>query len=102
MLINQKEHPDTKIGDVVEVYDREDENTRLLLQITKFNDLRRDEISIEAGIATQFNLRKFAYVFMRRVYAGDVALDSIEITFKDQYMGRSEMWRLKTYLVCIC
>ncbi|XP_020718140.1 GATOR complex protein DEPDC5 isoform X3 [Ceratitis capitata] len=102
LLINQKEHPDTKIGDVVEVYDREDENTRLLLQITKFNDLRRDEISIEAGIATQFNLRKFAYVFMRRVNASDVALDSIEITFKDQYMGRSEMWRLKTYLTDTC
>ncbi|XP_036220149.1 GATOR complex protein Iml1 isoform X2 [Bactrocera oleae] len=102
LLINQKEHPDTKIGDVVEVYDREDENTRLLLQITKFNDLRREEISIEAGIATQFNLRKFAYVFMRRVNASDVALDSIEITFKDQYMGRSEMWRLKTYLTDTC
>ncbi|XP_067645946.1 GATOR complex protein Iml1 isoform X2 [Eurosta solidaginis] len=103
LLINQKEHPDTKLGDVVEVYDREDENTRLLLQITKFNDsMRRDEISIEAGIATQFNLKKFAYVFMRRVSANDVALDSIEITFKDQYMGRSEMWRLKTYLTNTC
>ncbi|XP_054736212.1 GATOR complex protein Iml1 isoform X3 [Anastrepha obliqua] len=102
LLINQKEHLDTKLGDVVEVYDREDENTRLLLQITKFNDLRRDEISIEAGIATQFNLKKFAYVFMRRINANDVALDSIEITFKDQYMGRSEMWRLKTYLTNTC
>jgi len=36
---------------------------------------------------------------MRIVNPADVALDSIEITFKDQYMGRSEMWRLKTYLV---
>jgi hypothetical protein len=28
-----------------------------------------------------------------------VALDSVELTFKDQYMGRSEMWRVKKNLV---
>lgn len=36
---------------------------------------------------------------MQIVNPADVALDSVEITFKDQYMGRSEMWRLKNYLV---
>lgn len=36
---------------------------------------------------------------MRIIDPVSVALDSVEITFKDQYMGRSEMWRLKTYLV---
>lgn len=36
---------------------------------------------------------------MRVIDPASVALDSVEITFKDQYMGRSEMWRLKTYLV---
>lgn len=36
---------------------------------------------------------------MRTIDPASVALDSVEITFKDQYMGRSEMWRLKTYLV---
>lgn len=36
---------------------------------------------------------------MQTVHPGAVALDSVEITFKDQYMGRSEMWRLKSYLV---
>jgi hypothetical protein len=28
-----------------------------------------------------------------------VALDSVELTFKDQYMGRSEMWRVTNNLV---
>lgn len=101
LLINNKEHPDAKLSDIVEVYHRDDEeNTRLLLQITKFNDLKnRDAISIESGVATQFKLRPFTDVIMRIVDVYDVALDSIEITFKDQYMGRSEMWRLKKYLV---
>lgn len=36
---------------------------------------------------------------MNIVDPASVALDSVEITFKDQYMGRSEMWRLKSFLV---
>lgn len=90
-----------KLGDIVEVYHRDDEeNTRLLLQITSFNDLKnRDAISIESSVATQFRLRPFTDVVMRVIDIGEVALDSVEITFKDQYMGRSEMWRLKKYLV---
>ncbi|PRD26788.1 UNVERIFIED_CONTAM: Depdc5 [Trichonephila clavipes] len=31
----------------------------------------------------------------------DVSLDSVELTFKDQYLARSDMWRLKNYLVCL-
>lgn len=56
-------------------------------------------ISIDSNIATAFNLRTFSEVVMHIVNPADVALDSVEITFKDQYMGRSEMWRLKNYLV---
>lgn len=56
-------------------------------------------ISIDSNIATAFNLRTFSEVVMQIVNPADVALDSVEITFKDQYMGRSEMWRLKNYLV---
>ena len=102
-MINNKEHPDAKAGDIVEVFHRNDEeNTKLLLQITTFTDLKnRDVISIESGVANQFKLRTFSDVVMRVVDVADVALDSIEITFKDQYMGRSEMWRLKKYLVRI-
>lgn len=39
---------------------------------------------------------------MQVVSPASVALDSVEITFKDQYMGRSEMWRLKSYLTNTC
>lgn len=58
-----------------------------------------ESISIESNIATAFNLRTYSEVVMQTVHPASVALDSVEITFKDQYMGRSEMWRLKTYLV---
>ncbi|XP_023034077.1 GATOR complex protein Iml1 isoform X3 [Drosophila willistoni] len=99
-----KEHPTAKIGDVVEIYAPDDENgIHLLLQITEFNGSSgRDVISIESGIANAFKMRPYSNVVMRIVNPADVALDSIEITFKEQYMGRSEMWRLKAHLTNTC
>jgi len=103
LVLNPQDHPTAKVGNVVEIYAPEDENgTHLLLQITELNEQSktgRNVISIESCIATAFKMRSYSNVVMQIVNPADVALDSIEITFKDQYMGRSEMWRLKTYLV---
>ena len=33
-------------------------------------------------------------VIVTKVDKKDVMLDSVELTFKEQYVGRSEMWRL--------
>ncbi|KRG07622.1 GATOR complex protein Iml1 isoform X3 [Drosophila mojavensis] len=106
LVLNPQDHPTAKVGDVVEIYAPDDENgTHLLLQITELNEQSktgRNVISIESGIATAFKMRSYSNVVMRIVNPADVALDSIEITFKEQYMGRSEMWRLKTYLTNTC
>jgi hypothetical protein len=56
---------------------------------------------VEQSIATAFQLRTYADVCMNIVNPEDVALDSVELTFKDQYLGRSEMWRLKNSLVSV-
>lgn len=76
----------------------------ILLRLYVFDRLQKfvffsEGISIESNIANAFNLRTFSDVVVQTVNPVDVALDSVEITFKDQYMGRSEMWRLKTFLV---
>ncbi|XP_044001787.1 GATOR complex protein Iml1 isoform X3 [Aphidius gifuensis] len=103
LLINQKDYPGIKTGDVVEIYHPDDEFSRLLLQVKLFkDDLQGTTISVENNIATMFQLRTFTDVFMNTVDPDSVALDSIELTFKDQYMGRSEMWRLKNSLVNMC
>lgn len=101
LIINPKDYPGIKTGDVVEIYHPDDEFSRLLLQVTSFKeDLQgRETISVENNVASMFQLRTFADVYMNIVNPDDVALDSIELTFKDQYMGRSEMWRLKNSLV---
>ncbi|XP_016922139.1 GATOR complex protein Iml1 isoform X5 [Apis cerana] len=104
LIINPKDHPNIKTGDVVEIYHPEVEFSRLLLQVTSFKeDLQgRETISVENNVATMFQLRTFTDVYMNVVNPDDVALDSVELTFKDQYLGRSEMWRLKNSLVNTC
>lgn len=85
-------------------YDSEEENPRLLLQIKTFSDdllQTRETISVEQSIASLFGLQSYKNVAICLVNPVEVALDSIELTFKDQYMGRSEMWRLKNSLVRI-
>lgn len=54
---------------------------------------------MEQSIASTFQLRTYNDVFVNIVNPEAVALDSVELTFKDQYLGRSEMWRLKNSLV---
>ncbi|XP_052592226.1 GATOR complex protein DEPDC5 isoform X13 [Peromyscus californicus insignis] len=39
---------------------------------------------------------------LRKIYRKDVTLDLVELTFKDQYIGRGDMWRLKKSLVSTC
>lgn len=103
-MLNPKEHPGVKKGDIVEIYHPEGEGCRLLLQVTCLTEelKSRESVSVETNIATSFNLRSFADVVMTVIDPDSVALDSVEITFKDQYMGRSEMWRLKQHLTHTC
>lgn len=60
-----------------------------------------ETISVEQSIASAFQLRTYADVYMNVVSPPSVALDSVELLFKDQYLGRSEMWRLKNSLVSV-
>ena len=67
----------------------------------EFNWFSTESIQVQSDIVTAFSLRRYAEVVVHLVDPQAVALDSVEITFKDQYMGRSEMWRLKSHLVSV-
>lgn len=56
-------------------------------------------VSVEQGVANTFQLLPFTDVVVRKVDFNSVVLDSLEVTFKDQYLGRSEMWRLRNNIV---
>lgn len=76
---------------------------KLILEYHLFTvDSFLDAISIEQSIGNIFQLKSFTDVIVNKVDPRFVELDSLELTFKDQYLGRSEMWRLKNCLVSTC
>ncbi|KAG1657875.1 GATOR complex protein DEPDC5 [Nymphon striatum] len=99
LAINPKEFPHIASGDIIEIYHPEDEYCRLLLQVECLCVPDSVTISVEQSIANYFHLRKYSDVYVNVVDPNDVALDSVELTFKDQYVARSDMWRLKKDIV---
>ena len=63
---------------------------------------RAPTIFIEATIAKTFSLNQFAEVMVQIADKSKVTLDSVELMFKDQYLSRSVMWRLKSDMVNEC
>ncbi|KAH9414857.1 GATOR complex protein depdc5 [Dermatophagoides pteronyssinus] len=100
LVICQKDFPDFKIGDIVEIYSNEENFSRLILQITNVDKPKVNfpTITIEQSIAQTFQLRIFSDVIMNILDKNIVALDSVELFFKDQYLARSDMWRLKKHI----
>ncbi len=62
-------------------------------------NLNRETVYLEKSIAETFGLKAFKNVIVKKVNREEFALDLIELTFREQYLGRSEMWRLKSALV---
>ena len=104
LIINPRDYNGLQIGDVVEIYHAEDTFSRLLLQVKKLSTdfQQKDTISINNAVALTFQLRAFLNVYVNRVDPSDVTLDLLELVFKDQYLSRSDLWRLQRSLSDTC
>ncbi|XP_055340894.1 GATOR complex protein DEPDC5-like [Paramacrobiotus metropolitanus] len=105
LYLNPRDHPDLKTGDIVEIYDQEDSFSRLLLQVKQRSlkdDAPHNGVSVEESIAKTFQLRAYRDVVVNSVAFKDVELDLLELTVKDQYFSRSDMWRYRNALVGSC
>ena len=92
---------------MLEVYHELEHSPRLLLQVRPEslypeNSLTKvvgkDTVYIEKSIAESFQLSNYKALIVAKVEPARVSLDSVELLFKEQYLGRSEMWRLKQSL----
>uniref|UniRef100_A0AAR2KKS2 DEP domain-containing protein n=1 Tax=Pygocentrus nattereri TaxID=42514 RepID=A0AAR2KKS2_PYGNA len=102
-MMNPKVFPQVKLGDIVEIAHPNDEYSPLLLQVKSLKeDLQKETISVDQTVAQAFKLRAYQDVIINIVDPKDVTLDLVELTFKDQYIGRGDMWRLKKSLVSTC
>uniref|UniRef100_A0A8C9LA07 GATOR1 complex protein DEPDC5 n=1 Tax=Pavo cristatus TaxID=9049 RepID=A0A8C9LA07_PAVCR len=100
LVVNPKVFLQIKLGDVVEIAHPNDEYSPLLLQVKSLKeDLQKETISVDQTVAQVFRLRPYQDVHVNVVDPKEVTLDLVELTFKDQYIGRGDMWRLKKSLV---
>ncbi|XP_077150292.1 GATOR1 complex protein DEPDC5 isoform X7 [Ranitomeya variabilis] len=103
LVINPKVFPLIKPGDIVEIAHPNDEYSPLLLQVKSLKeDLQKETVSVDQTVAQVFRLRAYQDVHVNVVDPKEVTLDLVELTFKDQYIGRGDMWRLKKSLVSSC
>uniref|UniRef100_A0A8C3LCD9 Vacuolar membrane-associated protein Iml1 N-terminal domain-containing protein n=1 Tax=Chrysolophus pictus TaxID=9089 RepID=A0A8C3LCD9_CHRPC len=71
-------------------------NPKVFLQINQV------WLDVDQTVAQVFRLRPYQDVHVNVVDPKEVTLDLVELTFKDQYIGRGDMWRLKKSLVSTC
>ncbi|KAM6990269.1 GATOR1 complex protein DEPDC5 isoform 4-T4 [Tautogolabrus adspersus] len=103
LVVNPKVFPQVNLGDIIEIAHPTDEYSPLLLQVKSLKeDLQKETISVDQTVAQAFKLRAYQDVIINIVDPKDVTLDLVELTFKDQYIGRGDMWRLKKCLVSTC
>uniref|UniRef100_M4AP82 DEP domain containing 5, GATOR1 subcomplex subunit n=1 Tax=Xiphophorus maculatus TaxID=8083 RepID=M4AP82_XIPMA len=103
LVVNPKIFPQVNLGDIIEIAHPTDDYSPLLLQVKSLKeDLQKETISVDQTVAQAFKLRAYQDVIVNIVDPKDVTLDLVELTFKDQYIGRGDMWRLKKSLVSTC
>ncbi|XP_054452418.1 GATOR complex protein DEPDC5 isoform X4 [Anoplopoma fimbria] len=103
LVVNPKVFPQVSLRDIIEIAHPTDEYSPLLLQVKSLKEeLQKETISVDQTVAQAFKLRAYQDVIVNIVDPKDVTLDLVELTFKDQYIGRGDMWRLKKSLVSTC
>ncbi|KAI9335535.1 hypothetical protein BDR26DRAFT_1009283 [Obelidium mucronatum] len=113
-------NPDTfafvSVGDLLEVFhpdneggtrDRDREPQRLVLQVSALDTdavakQPHLQISIAQHLAALFELLPRTHVIVRKADKEVMRAEFLELSFRDQYIARSDMWRLKLSLLNTC
>lgn len=60
------------------------------------------QVSVLKDVAAQFGLEPFLPVMVQRIEPRDITVDFLELTFKDQFLSRADVWRFKVAMVGKC
>ncbi|KAJ0401535.1 hypothetical protein ATCC90586_003554 [Pythium insidiosum] len=104
LVINPDCFPDIKVNDLLEIAQPDREHQRLVLQVTSLAPVKgKLQVSVLKDIATQFGLDVFYnVVVVQRVDPREVALDFLELSLKDQFLSRADIWRFKVAMLGKC
>ncbi|KAF4130534.1 Vacuolar membrane-associated protein Iml1 [Phytophthora infestans] len=103
LVLNPDFFPDVRVLDLVEVSQPERAHPRLVLSVESLAAVRgKLQVSVAKEIAAQFGLEAFRPVTVRRVDQRDVSVDFVELSFKDQFLSRADIWRFKVTMLGQC
>ncbi|CAG8501790.1 8084_t:CDS:2 [Funneliformis mosseae] len=110
-ILNPDFVPGTKPGQLLEIYhsnEVSDVTKHLIVKVGLFDkeNIGKErpilQISLASHIANVFGFKTRTNVFVREVDEESVTADYVEFSFRDQYIGRSDMWRLSRSLYRTC
>jgi hypothetical protein len=87
---------DYNIGDIVQVYDPDRINDRLILKVLSMPPTSgRLEISLSKVVAESLGFKPFGKVTVEKISEEQASISFVEFVFKRQYLQRGNMWRFK-------
>ncbi|RIB15209.1 hypothetical protein C2G38_2247793 [Gigaspora rosea] len=110
-IMNPDCFPDAKHGQLLEIYhstESSDITKHLIVKVDAFDKeyIGKEkpilQISLANHIAQIFNFKPRTNVIVREVDAESVSAEYVEFSFRDQYIGRGDMWRLARSLMGTC
>ncbi|KAF4319273.1 hypothetical protein JM18_007465 [Phytophthora kernoviae] len=103
LVLNPDIFPEIQLHDLVEISQPERIHPRLVLSVESLAPVRgKLQVSVAKDIAAQFGLEGFRSVTVRRVNQSDVSVDFVELSFKDQFLSRADIWRFKVTMLGQC
>ncbi|KAF0688326.1 Aste57867_20038 [Aphanomyces stellatus] len=103
LVVNPESFPDLKLRDIVEITQPDRSHLRLIMQVRSLAPVRgKLQISILKDLALQFQLEPFHEVTVQRIEPEEATVDFIELSFKDQFMSRADIWRYKVAMFGKC
>jgi hypothetical protein len=100
IILNSFFYSELKPNDLIAIYDPEHHEHRLIVRVPNEKPTPSTlEISIQKSIAEAVSLIQYTKVVVERITEADAALDFVELSFKRQYLQRSNMYRFKQSLI---
>uniref|UniRef100_A0A915PX49 DEPDC5 protein C-terminal domain-containing protein n=1 Tax=Setaria digitata TaxID=48799 RepID=A0A915PX49_9BILA len=104
VILSSKDLPGLHLGDIIEISASVSQRfyVQHLHEDVESGAYREKRIYIEKAIADKFSLSQNQNVMVKVVEKKQVVLDNIEISIKERYVSRSDMWRYRNCLIDTC
>jgi hypothetical protein len=100
LLVNPQSFPDVKVDDYLELVSPDDPECSVVLRVRSLSDVKGNmQVSILKDVAQVLSHLHGQKLIVRPANLASHALDFVEISFKDQFLSRSDIWYFKRTMV---